>query len=80
MTLQDAMMTICHPTNEQFALLHLIDKLCWEQCHVLTVLKLAESFEHAMISALLPFLQWKFSKQDSDYVKQAITKWFKPVA
>jgi len=61
-------------------LFHLINKSCCEQCHIQTVLKAAKSFAHAMILALLPFLQWKYLMLDSDYAKQAITKWFNPAA
>jgi len=51
------MMLIQHPTNAKFALFHLVDKLWQEACHILMVLKLAESYVHVMISALLPYLQ-----------------------
>ena len=55
--LQDAMMSIWHFTNGKFALFHSIDKLWWETCYVLMVLKLAELNAHAMILALFPYLQ-----------------------
>jgi len=55
--LQDAMMSIWHPTNGKFALFHSIDKLWWETFYVLMVLKLAELYAHAMILSLLPYLQ-----------------------
>jgi len=74
------MMSIRHPTNGKFALFHSIDKLWWEICHVLTVLKLVELYAHAMISALLPYLQWKISKEKGDQVGPIIAKWFKPAA
>jgi len=80
MSLQDMMMSICHPSNDKFAHFHLIDKLRWEPCHILTVLKLAKSYVHAMISALLPYLRWKFSAKEGEYASQTIAKWFKPAA
>ncbi len=43
-------------------------------------LKLAESFAHAMILALLPYLQWKISKEKGDQASPLIAKWFKPAA
>jgi len=58
MTLRQAMMTICHPTNNKFALFHSINKSHFKNCHLLMVLKLAKSFAHAMILAVLPYLQW----------------------
>jgi len=54
--LPDAMMSIRHSTNGKFALCHSIDKLWHETCYVLTVLKLAKSYVHAMILELLPYL------------------------
>jgi len=77
LSLRDAMMLICHPTNAKFMLFHLIDKSWCEACHILTVLKSAESYAHAMISALLPYLQWKVCKEKSDQVGPIISKWFK---
>jgi len=78
MLLHDAMMTIHHPSNSKFALFHLVDKSWREVCHILTTLKLAESYAHAMISALLLFLQWKFAKEKGNQAGPLITKWFKP--
>jgi len=80
MSLWDAMMSIWHPTNSKFALFHLVDKLQHKQCHILMVLKVAKSYAHAMILALLPYHQWKFSKQEGKYAVPVITKWFKPDA
>jgi len=80
MSLRDAMMDIRHPTNDKFALFHSIDKSWRETCHILTVLKSAESYAHAMISALLPYLQWKVCKTKSDQAGPIISKWFKPEA
>jgi len=42
------------------------------------VLKLAKSYTHAMISALLLYLQWKFATKEGVYALQTIVKWFKP--
>jgi len=78
--LRDAMMSIHHPTNEKFALFHSIDKSWREACHILMVLKSAESYAHAMISALLPYLQWKVCKAKSNQAGPIISKWFKPEA
>jgi len=58
MTLHNAMMDLCHPTNKKFALFHTIDKHFRDACYVLTVLKSAESHTHAMIAAMLPYLMW----------------------
>jgi len=41
-------------------------------------IKSSQIIAHAMILALLPFFQWKYLMLDSEYAKQAITKWFKP--
>jgi len=60
MSLRTAMMSLPHPTNNKFALFHSIDRHWIEKCHVLTVLKSAESHARAMIAGMLPYLQWKF--------------------
>jgi len=39
-------------------LFHSIDKSCHKTCYILTVLELAESYAHAMMSALLPPLEY----------------------
>jgi len=78
--LHDTLMPIQHPANPEFALFHSVDKSWQEACHILTMLKLAELFAHVMISALLPYLQWKFTKEKGDHVTGIITKWFKPDA
>jgi len=76
---RDAIMSIPHPTNKKFTLYHLVDKSCFEQCHILTVLKSAESYGLAMIAGLLPYLLWKFAG-DIDMRKcSIISQWFKPV-
>jgi len=80
MLLWDMMMMIHHPSNPKFALFHSVDKSWREVCYILTILKLAESYAHAMISALLPFLQWKFTKERGDQVASLIAKWFTPTA
>jgi len=74
------MMAVCHPTNEKFALFHSIDKSWREACYVLTILKLAELYAHAVISTLPPHSQWKISKDKGDQAGLLITKWFKPAA
>jgi len=43
------------------------------------VLKLAKSYMHMMILALLPYLQWKISKENYNQAA-LIAKWFKPAA
>ncbi len=78
MNLRMAMMSIPHPTNNKFALFHTIDQHWIEKCHVLTVLKLAESYARAMIAGMLPYLQWKFGPDDKK--KNYIAKWFQPTA
>jgi len=62
MTLRDAMMDLRHPTNQKFNLFHSIDKHFRDKCHVLTVLKSAESHAHAMIAAMLPYLLWQHAQ------------------
>jgi len=71
------MMDLCHPMNAKFALFYSIDKSYWKLCHILTVLKLAESYVHAMILALLPYLLWKYMKKFGEGTA-TIAKWFKP--
>jgi len=44
-SLRNAIMSILHPTNKKFTLFHLVDKSRFEMCHILTVLKSAESYE-----------------------------------
>jgi len=78
MNLQMAMMSIPHPTNNKFALFHTIDRHWIEKCHVLMVLKSAESYARAMIAGMLPYLQWKFGAYDNK--KNYIAKWFQPTA
>jgi len=80
LSLRDAMMDIRHPTNAKFTLFHSIDKSWREACHILTVLKSTELYAHAMISALLPYLQWKVCRAKSDQAGPIISKWFKPEA
>jgi len=76
MTLRKAMMSLSHPTNNKFALFHSIDRHWLEKCHVLTLLKSAESQARAMIAGMLPYLQWKFGSDEKK--KSQIAKWFKP--
>jgi len=80
MSLWDAMITICHPSNPKFAPFHSMDKSWREACHILTVLKLAKSFVHATILALLPYLQWKFTKEKGNHAAAIIAKWLKPAS
>jgi len=54
MSLWYAMMMLCHPMNTKFTLFYLVD------CSQMMVCKSVESYTHAMISALIPFLQWQF--------------------
>jgi len=78
MNLHTVMMSLKHPTNNKFALFHTIDWHWIKKCHVLTVLKSAETQAWAMIAGMLPYLQWKYGTDDTK--KGYITKWFKPVA
>jgi len=78
LSLRGAMMTIKHPTNAKFNLFHSIDRHRLEKCHMLTVLKSAESAARAMIAAMLPYLLWKLGKDARS--KSTIAKWFKPAA
>jgi len=65
MSLHTAMMSLSHPSNTKFALCHSIDRHWIEKCHVLAVLKSAESQACAMITGMLPYLQWKFGLMTS---------------
>jgi len=80
MTLQDAMMDLCHPTSKKFNLFHLIDKHFHDMCHVLTVLKSAESHAHTMIAAMLPYLLWQHAQSKPGPKALAFKKWFKLAA
>jgi len=80
MTLRDAMMDLRHPTNQNFNLFHSIDKHFRENCHVLTVLKSAESYAHAMIAAMLPYLLWQHAQSKPGPKASALKKWFSPAA
>jgi len=80
MTLRDAMMDLRHPTNNKFNLFHSIDKHFRDKCHVLTVLKSAESQAHAMIAAMLLYLLWQHAQSQSGPKASALKKWFKPAA
>ena len=79
LSLREAIMSIPHPTNKKFTLFHSVDKSRFEPCHVLTVLKSAESYGRAMIAGLLPYLLWKFAGSDSRK-KSIISQWFVPAA
>jgi len=76
MSLHNAMMAIRHPTNKKFTLFHSINKHFWEKCHVLTVLKSAESLAHTMIVAMLPYLLWLHAKSMLGSKASTISKWF----
>jgi len=80
MTLWDAMMDLQHPTNKKFNLFHSIDKHFCDKCHVLTVLKSAESQAHAMIATMLPYLLWQHAKSKPGPKASALNKWFKLAA
>jgi len=78
MSLRTAMMSLSHPTNNKFVLFHSIDWHWIDKCHILTVLKSVELQARAMISGMLPYLQWKFGSNKTK--KTNIAKWFKPEA
>jgi len=80
MKLCNTMMELRHPTNKKFNLFHTIDKHVRDQCHVLTVLKSAESQVHAMIAAMLPYLLWHHAKSKQGTKASALNKWFRPAA
>jgi len=80
MTLRDAMVDLCHPTNQKFNLFHSIDKHFCDTCYVLTVLKSAESHAHAMIAAMLPYLLWQHAQSKPSPKASALKKWFSPEA
>jgi len=65
MTLCDAMMDLCHLTNNKFNLFHSISKHFRDKCHVLTVLQSAESQAHAMIAVMLPYLLWQHAQSQA---------------
>jgi len=75
MSLCMAMMSLSHPTNNKFALFHSIDRHWINKCHILTILKSAESQARAMIAGMLHYLQWKFGLNETK--KTNIAKWFK---
>jgi len=80
-TLRDVIMSICCPNQCQICTFLLCQQIILQTISCPhCVLTLAESFVHAMILALLPFLQWKYLKPDGKYAEQAIAKWFKPSA
>jgi len=73
-------MSIPHLTNKKFTLFHSVDKSCFKACHILTVLKSAESYGRAMIAGLLPYLLWKFAGDTETHKWSIISQWFKPAA
>jgi len=80
MTPCNAMMDLRHPTNKKFNLFHSIDKHLHDKCHILTVLKSAESQAHTMITAMLPYLLWQHAQSKPGPKASALKKWFKPAA
>jgi len=74
------MMDLRQPTNNKSNLFHTIDKHFRDKCHVLTVLKSAESQAHAMIAAMLLYLLWQHAKSQPGPKASALKKWFKPEA
>jgi len=79
LSLHQAIMSIPHPTNKKFSLVHSIDKGRFETCHVLTILKSAETYRQAMIAGLLPYLLWKFARPEDVRKQSIISHWFKLV-
>jgi len=80
LSLCNAIMSILHLMNKKFTLFHLVDKSRFEACHILTVLKSAESYGRAMIAGLLPYLLWKFAGNNDPRKKSIISQWFVPAA
>jgi len=78
LSLHDAIMSIPHLTNKKFTLFHSVDKSQFETCHILTVLKSAESYGRAMIAGLLPYLLWKFAGPIDTQKHSIISQWFVP--
>jgi len=76
LSLRDAIMSIPHPTNKKFTLFHSVDKSRFEACHILTILKSAESYGRAMIAGLLPYLLWKFAGDTDTRKHSIISQWF----
>jgi len=80
LSLRDAMMAIKHPANPRFSLFHSIDQHWKDDCYIVTCLKLADSFAHAMIAALLPYVKWMLEVNHGKIAKSQVPKWFKPAA
>jgi len=79
-SLHNTMMALKHPSNPRFSLFHSIDKHWKDDCHILTVLKSAESVAHAMIAAMLPYLVWMYEANFRRIATSQIPKWFKLAA
>jgi len=75
--LHHTIMLIPHPTNKKFTLFHSVDKSCFETCHILTVLKSAESYGRALIASLLPYLLYQFASNTKTRKRLIILQWFK---
>jgi len=76
----NAMMLLSHLTNDKFTLFHFVNCSHVEACHLLTIMNSAKSYAHVMISTLLSYFQWKFSKQTGEWVASIIAIWFKLAA
>jgi len=80
LSLQDAMMSLKHPSNPRFSLFHSIDQNWKDNCYLTTCLKSANSLAHAMIAALLPYLKWTLETKHGKVATAQVPKWFKPAA
>jgi len=80
LSLCDVMMAIKHPANPRFSLFHSIDRHWKDDCYIITCLKSADSFAHAMIAALLPYVKWTLEVNYGKVMKSQVPKWFKPAA
>jgi len=80
MCLHDTMMAIKHPANPRFSLFHSINRHWKDECYIITCLKLADSLDHMMIAALLPYVKWTLEVKYGKVVQFQVPKWFKPAA
>jgi len=78
MSLQMAMMSLHHPTNSKFALFHSINWHWIEKCHVLMVFKSAKSQARAMIAGMLPYLQWKYGRNEQKRANSQVVQTSSP--
>jgi len=79
-SLRDAMMSLKHPSNPRFSLVHSIDKHWKDDCYLITCLKSADLLTHTMIAALLPYLKWTLEAKHGKIATAQVPKWFKPAA